>query len=399
MILLAETSVFKIDSQNFEDSLLVWPAEVIRDGGLVVFPTETVYGLGANALDSTAVRSIFEAKGRPQDNPLICHISDCEGLSILTKAVPQCAEAMAEAFWPGPLTMIFPKAECVPYEVSAGLDTVAVRMPSNEIARALIRLSGVPVAAPSANLSGRPSPTCFEHVERDMFGKVDVIIDGGECGVGVESTVVDVSVWPPVVLRPGGVTLEQLREVVPEVTLFDGHSSDVTGSGPARSPGLRHRHYAPRAAVYLLEGTGIEQATDIEKYLVKMVSGRLNGRKTGFMVSEETMSSLYSYISSNENCDIQSIKSFGAENMANGPVEFCNGAFVFDVVGRRNDLATVAHGLFRSLRNLDEAGVDVIMAETFPEIGMGLAVMNRLSRSAGGKKARDLTETAEFNLE
>ena len=384
---MAETSVFKIDPQSFEESLLVGPAEVIRDGGLVVFPTETVYGLGANALNSRAVMSIFEAKGRPQDNPLICHISDYEGLSILAKAVPKCAEAMAEAFWPGPLTMIFPKAGCVPYEVSAGLDTVAVRMPSNEIARSLIRLSGVPVAAPSANLSGRPSPTSFEHVQHDMFGKVDVIIDGGECGVGVESTVVDVSVWPPVVLRPGGVTMEQLTEVVPEVRLFEGHSSDVTGSGPARSPGLRHKHYAPRAAVYLLEGTGDEQATDIEKYLV---AGGLNGRKTGFMVSEETMSSLYSYISSRENCDIQSVKRFCEEKMANGPVEFCNGAFAFEVVGRRDDLTTVAHGLFRSLRDLDEAGVEVILAETFPEIGMGLAIMNRLSRSAGGKKARDL---------
>jgi len=388
---LVKTSVLKIHPDFVEENLLVEPAKVIREGGLVVFPTETVYGLGANALDPKAVKSIFEAKGRPQDNPLICHISDYDDLNMLVDHIPECAKAIAKQFWPGPLTMIFNKSKCVSTEVSAGLNTVAVRMPANKIAQELIRLSGKPIAAPSANLSGKPSPTNFEHVECDMLGKVDIIIDGGQCDVGLESTVLDVSVWPPVVLRPGGITLEQLQSVVADIKLFEGHSVEISDlKEPVRSPGLRHKHYAPKADVYLLEGTYQEQIDIIQSYLKKTALDCNTRKKTGFMISENVMKSLYKTIESFQTCSIPQFENFCFDEEIYPIMKTPNGKCVFKIVGKRDDLKSIAHELFKALRDLDELGVDIIIAESFPEDGVGLAIMNRLSRSSGGKTINHL---------
>ena len=238
-----KTKVIKIkDKTRPEDGELLEAAEILRSGGLVAFPTETVYGLGANALDEAAAKKIYAAKGRPSDNPLIAHISSMEELPALVREIPEAGRKLAEKYWPGPLTMIFPKKDVVPYGTTGGLDTVAVRMPSDPVANRLIKLAGIPVAAPSANTSGRPSPTRAEHVIEDMDGKIEMILDGGQVGIGVESTIVDVSGPVPTLLRPGAVTLEMLRETLGQVEVDPAILGPVKGDVKPKAPGMKYRH-------------------------------------------------------------------------------------------------------------------------------------------------------------
>ncbi len=348
------TQIIKVDTNATDwDKQLDQAAEILRSGGLVAFPTETVYGLGANALDETAVEAIYRAKGRPSDNPLIVHIADTAAVKDLADNTPQTAQALMDTFWPGPLTLIMPRSSLVPDIVTAGLDTVAVRMPSHPIASALIKKAGVPVAAPSANSSGKPSPTLAKHVIEDLMGKVDVIIDGGNAEVGVESTVLDITVTPPVILRPGGVTLEQLQSVLGDVV---GSPVPDTAEMPGtpKSPGMKYRHYSPKAMMLLVEGAPEQVAAEISKRAELYCR---EGTAVGILITDETAAlyepSLYSC------CKVLSL-------------------------GSRKDPNTLASNLFRCLREFDEKGVEVIMAETTDVKGIGQAVMNRLIKAAGG---------------
>ncbi len=241
------------DTEHVRDEELLEAAEIIRRGGLVAFPTETVYGLGGNALDEDAAKKIYAAKGRPSDNPLIAHVSCPEEVEPLVEYMPEAGKKLMEAFWPGPLTMIFPKSSRVPYGTTGGLETVAVRMPSDPVANRLIALAGVPIAAPSANTSGRPSPTTADHVWQDMNGRIDMIIDGGPVGIGVESTIVDVSGQVPVVLRPGAITMEMLRETLGEVTIDPAILGPMAEGVRPKAPGMKYKHYAPKAELTLVE--------------------------------------------------------------------------------------------------------------------------------------------------
>ncbi len=326
------TRIIKIDPDDFRQKELSEAAETLRNGGLCAFPTETVYGLGAIYSNPDAVLKIFKAKGRPADNPLIVHISCFEELSPLVKEVPQSAILLAEHFWGGPLTMILPKSSAVPKEVTAGLDTVAVRLPSHPIATALIRETGIPIAAPSANLSGKPSPTAARYVAEDMDGRADVIIDGGNAFFGIESTVVDLSVPVPQVLRPGAVTIEDLRRVL-------GKIEYGTGTGAPKSPGMKYKHYAPDASVYIVEG-------DAEKIIKREAD-----EKTGILTYKI-------------------------------PPENFDAGIVLDA---GKDAYGYAAHLFYYLRKFDEKGVTKILAVPPEEDGMGYSVRNRLYKSAGGK--------------
>ncbi|MGE5674887.1 MAG: L-threonylcarbamoyladenylate synthase [Mycobacterium leprae] len=343
------TRVFAVDAVNPEEEPLSEAAEVLRRGGLVAFPTETVYGLGANALDAQAVSGIFEAKGRPSDNPLIVHVSSPEQvLSVVTEVPPKARELMGR-FWPGPLTLVMPKASVVPDSVTCNLPTVGVRMPSHPVALALIMAAGVPVAAPSANKSGRPSPTRAEHVYEDLAGRMDILLDGGETGVGLESTVLDVTSDPPVLLRPGGVTVEQLREAVGTVILdkaMEGAKPDET----PRSPGMKYKHYAPRASVILVQGDVLPMEAKIRDLIYEYEE---EGSRVGVMCCVESR----------------------GQYMAPVVLEY----------GSRENLEGIASSLFDTLRAFDKHDVDVILAEGVPTNGIGLAIMNRLKRAAGGR--------------
>ena len=316
-------------------------AEILKNGGTVVFPTETVYGLGADALDSDATQKIFEAKGRPSDNPLIIHIADRKKLPSLVSEIPEMAETLMDAFWPGPLTLIFKKSEMVPKTVTGGLDTVAIRMPAQPVAAKLLSFADIPVAAPSANLSGKPSPTTLSHVKNDMDGRVDAIIDGGDCVVGVESTVLDISGNLPVLYRPGGVTLEQLESLVGNIQVA---TKPKEGEIP-KSPGLKYKHYAPEAEIQILHGS-IEQVTS---YITTMRKSYKVGVLT-FCEFPEFPDTIATY-------SLGSLKK---------PEE-------------------AANRLFAALRELDLLGVKYIFAPEIPETGVWRAVKNRLYRAAGDK--------------
>jgi len=331
------SKIIKINKNSPEVSKIKLAAEVIKKGGLVAFPTETVYGLGADALNEKAVKKIFKVKGRPADDPIIVHVADRKELKRLAEEIPEEAEELIERFWPGPLTLVLKKTERVPKVTTGGLETVAVRMPDNAIALSLIKEAGTPIAAPSANLFGKPSPTSAKHVEHDLGGKVDLIIDGGSTRIGVESTVLDVTSSPPVLLRPGGVTLEELREVVGEILLHPavkGRASRV-----ARAPGMKYRHYAPKAKLILVEGKPERVRRKIQQLLKKFKS-------PGVITTNEK----HSY----------------------------NGEVVF--IG--SEAKEIARNLFKVFREFDERGVDVILAESISETGLGLAVMNRLKKAA-----------------
>ena len=318
-----------------DDASIRRAAALLRAGELVAFPTETVYGLGADALNGEAAARIFAAKGRPADNPLIAHIAGESGLAGLIAGEPcACARALMRAFWPGPMTLIFPKSPRVPREVTAGLDTVAVRMPSHPVARALIRAAQTPIAAPSANRSGRPSPTTAAHVLEDMEGRIPLILDGGPCEVGLESTVVDVTGARPRILRPGGVTLEMLEGVVGFVDVDEGVLHQLQAGSQARSPGMKYKHYAPKGEVTIV--TGPRAAQEIAR-----LYDAADGRAAILAFSQADYGARRVY------------------RLKNAPGE-----------------------LFAALRQLDEDGMETIYAEDVPTTGVGLAVMNRLMRAA-----------------
>ncbi|MGB9661852.1 MAG: L-threonylcarbamoyladenylate synthase [Moorellaceae bacterium] len=344
------TKYIKIDPQVPELHKIRLAARILQRGGVVAFPTETVYGLGANALDGRAVRRIFLAKGRPQDNPLIVHVASLSMLRSLTSSLPSRALLLIQRFWPGPLTLVLPKSELVPPEVTAGLDTVAVRMPAHPVALALIKAARLPVAAPSANLSGRPSPTTGHHVLRDLRGKIDAVVDGGPATVGLESTVVDLTSAVPTILRPGGITREQLEEVLGEVALDPGLES--RNAAVPKSPGMKYIHYAPEGEVYLVEGELPRMVARIRELIAFF---QRKGRRVAVLATAET---------------------------ADGYLQDPRPDYL-EVLGSRRDLAQVAGRLFAALRNCDRHGAEVILAETFPEEGLGLAIMNRLRKAAG----------------
>ena len=322
-------------------------AEILKSGGLGAFPTETVYGLGANALDRDAVLSIFSAKGRPADNPLIVHIHDRKQLEPLCE-IPERALPLMDAFWPGPLTILCTRKPAIPDQVTAGLPTVAVRMPSHPVARAMLEACALPIAAPSANSSGRPSPTTAAHVLEDMNGKIPLIIDGGMCDVGVESTVLDLCHGDPVILRPGGVTREMISGVLNcEVSIAGSVLRPLRENEKALSPGMRYRHYAPHAVVTLVQGPEDHVVPLLEKLCREQ---ELSGKKSCVLCFSEHVSSLSA-------CHPHDIGSSGS------PSE-------------------IAHRLFDVLRRLDEEGMEMVFSEVIPPEGVGLAVMNRLGRAA-----------------
>lgn len=326
--------------ENTDEKQLERVGEILRNGGLVAIPTETVYGLAANVFDVQAVKKIFVAKGRPQDNPLIVHINELSQWDALVREIPENAKRLAAAYWPGPLTVILKKSEAVPDEVSAGLDTVAVRMPSHDVAAAIIGAAGVPLAAPSANISGKPSPTCFAHTVNDMDGKIDAIVDGGECDVGVESTVVSLAGEVPVLLRPGGITPEQLTDVLGELEINDAVCNKLAEGAVAASPGMKYMHYSPDADVILLRG-------DLE----------------GFC----------RYIAENHRDEDEALCFDGEEKIIGIPC-LC--------YGRQDDLTTQAHRVFDALREFDRKGTKRVFVRCPDSSGVGLAVFNRLIRAA-----------------
>lgn len=353
-----KTKLIQIQNpQEPQDEELLEAAEILRNGGLVAFPTETVYGLGANALDEKAAKKIYEAKGRPSDNPLIAHVSSMEEVYPLVSKVSEAAKKLAETFWPGPLTMIFPKSEAVPYGTTGGLDTVAVRMPSDPVANRMIALAKVPVAAPSANTSGRPSPTTAQHVLQDMDGRIDMILDGGPVGIGVESTIVDVSVEIPTVLRPGAITMEMLQEVLGEVRIDPAILGPMSADVKPKAPGMKYKHYAPKADLTLVEPANgrMEDPATLEAMIQKVrelaEEKLLAGYRVGIICTEESKGSYPSGM-------IRSI-------------------------GSREKRETIAHNLYAVLREFDDLKADYIFSESFPEDHLGQAIMNRLSKAAG----------------
>lgn len=350
-MILKSTRYIKIDSAHPGAGALEEAGQALRRGGLVAFPTETVYGLGANALDAKAVKGIFKAKGRPADNPLIVHVADSGDVSGLTSHIPESAVRLMESFWPGPLTLVLPASGAVPGEVTAGLKTVAVRMPAHPVALGLIRAAGLPVAAPSANISGSPSPTTAGHVMQDLRGRIDMVLDGGPAGLGLESTVLDLTSSPPAVLRPGGVTPEDLRAVLGQVEIVPADMCPE-GSRP-RSPGMKYPHYAPEAPLVLVEGSPGAVAS---KILDLAAEQQALGRRVGILSFSGT------------------------------PGYAAAGEVV--LAGRRERPETVAAELYSALRRFNELQVDLIIAEGIEEEGLGLAVMNRLRKAAGGRMVR-----------
>ncbi|MBQ8280337.1 MAG: threonylcarbamoyl-AMP synthase [Roseburia sp.] len=347
-----QTRVIRIDSEQIEE--MQEAAALIREGELVAFPTETVYGLGADALRPEASKKIYEAKGRPSDNPLIVHICKFEELERIAKEVPQQARKLADAFWPGPLTMVVWKNEKVPYTTTGGMDTVAVRMPNHPVALALIEKSGCLIAAPSANTSGKPSPTEAAHVALDMDGRIPMILDGGAVGIGIESTIVDLTEAKPMILRPGYITKEMLEEVLGEEVLIDPGilATDTTdpsqvGQKP-KAPGMRYKHYAPKADLVLVEGA-TDKVVDKINELAREAS--LTGKRVGVIATDETMDRYQADV-------------------------------VFSI-GARADEDAIAQHLYKILRDFDEQQVDAIYSESFATPRIGQAIMNRLLKAAG----------------
>lgn len=347
-----DTKIIEIHQNNIEKALIEEAAKIIKNGGVVAFPTETVYGLGANGLDVEAVKKIFRAKGRPQDNPLILHVCSIDQVEELVEEVPNIAKVCMERFWPGPLTIIFRKSSIVPDIITAGLDTVAIRMPNHSIALELIRFSDGPIAAPSANISGRPSPTSAKHVIEDMMGKVDMIIDGGSTGIGLESTVLDLSGDKPMILRPGGITEEDLRKIIPNVSLDFAIIKEDENLIP-KSPGQKYRHYAPKAEMIVFSGE-IERI--IEAIILRTKENINLGKKVGIICTDET-------------------KDFYKE---------CMSAIIISV-GSRVEQETIAHNLFNTLRIFDEENIDIILSEGVELSDLGVAIMNRMMKAASGK--------------
>lgn len=343
------TKILKIDKENIDKNSIIEAADLIKDGKIVAFPTETVYGLGANGLNENAVKDLFKAKGRPQDNPLILHISSIDQLKPLVKEISDIAYECIERFWPGPLTILFKKSSLVPYIITGGLETVAIRMPNNQIALELIRQSNVPIAGPSANLSGKPSPTSASHVIQDLDGKIEMIIDGGSTGVGLESTVLDLSGDTPMILRPGGVTMEDLIEFIPNISQDIGTIKEGDNIVP-KSPGQKYRHYAPKAEMIVYTGNIDDVVSKIKEQSFELIN---KGQIVGIMATEETKN----------NYQLGTIIS----------------------VGTRANKETIATNLFKTIRIFDDKKVDVILAEGVESDNIGMAIMNRMMKASGGK--------------
>ena len=345
-----ETQVIQIDEQNIDDAAresLSKAGRIIRNGGLVAFPTETVYGLGGDALNPESSKKIYAAKGRPSDNPLIVHVATMEDLETIVKEVPGEARKLAKAFWPGPLTMIMNKNDRVPLETTGGLGTVAIRMPNNRIALELIRQSGGFIAAPSANVSGRPSPTVARYCIEDLSGKIEMILDGGQVGIGLESTIVDLTSDTPMILRPGYITPDMLKEVLGEVAV-DGTIIDSSSTEKPKAPGMKYRHYAPRGELAIVQG---EQNKVTEYINLQAKEAAKAGKRVGVIATDASRSFYH--------------------------------ADVIKSVGDRNDESTIAHELFKVLREFDDEEVDVMFSESFDDSGIGMAIMNRLLKAAG----------------
>lgn len=321
--------------------------EILKQGGLVAFPTETVYGLGGNALDEKASEKIYAAKGRPSDNPLIVHIAEFEALEKIAARIPKEARMLADRFWPGPLTMIFRKTDQVPLETTGGLNTVAVRMPDHPVALALIRAAGGYVAAPSANLSGRPSPTCAAHVQEDLDGKIGMILDGGAVGIGLESTIIDLSEDTPTILRPGYISQKMLEEVIGSTQIDRAILSPDSKIRP-KAPGMKYRHYAPKASLTVVEG---EQERVVARINELLSAGEKKGERIGVIASAESAG--------------------------------CYQGGIVRTIGSRSDELSISRHLFGILRDFDTLAVDCIYSESFDTPQMGQAIMNRLMKAAG----------------
>lgn len=346
-----DTIISKVDFENpYNDAdILYKAAEIINKGGLVAFPTETVYGLGGDGLNPEASKKIYKAKGRPSDNPLILHISDLSQLNDLVEDVNDSAKKLISAFWPGPLTLVFKKKPIVPNETSGGLDTVAIRYPENKVANLFIKLCNTPIAAPSANTSGKPSPTRASHVEFDLKGKIDMIIDGGHCEFGLESTIVDVSGKDkPCLLRPGSITLEMLKEVLGDIAVDKAVVSKLSEGELPKAPGMKYTHYSPDAQVVIVRGKDEDIVKNINSFVEKSNS---EGYKTGVIATYENK-----------------------DKYKNTKVL---------VVGTKKEPATIGANLFKMLRKCDYYGIERVYAEGFKEDELGLAIMNRLKKAAG----------------
>jgi len=340
--------IIKVNPKKPQKKIIQMAAEIIKKGGLVAFPTETVYGLGANGLDKKAIKKIFKAKRRPQDNPLILHIADLKDLFKLAKKVPKEAQTLVQKFWPGPLTIVLFKRKSIPNEVSANRDTVAIRMPRNKIAQELIKASGVPIAAPSANLAGRPSPTSAKDVFEDLGREIDLILDGGKTKIGIESTVVDLTVKPPLILRPGAISIEELKKFLPNIKLHPFLIGKKLKEKTPKSPGMKYKHYAPEAPLILIQGNLKEK---IEKFQNLISFYKKQKKRIGIMVSKET-------------------KKF----LKNGKVNL--------ILGTQKNLKEIARNLFNALRQFDRKKIDIILCESFPEKEIGFAIMYRLKKAA-----------------
>lgn len=344
-----ETKIIQMSEEQIDKQKLEEAGAIIKAGGLVAFPTETVYGLGGDALNPASSKKIYAAKGRPSDNPLIVHIADMEALPPIVAEIPEQAKRLAEVFWPGPLTMIFRKSDLVPHETTGGLDTVAVRMPVHKVAREFIRAAGGYVAAPSANLSGRPSPTVAKYVAEDMDGRIEMIIDGGDVEIGLESTIVDMTVEEPMILRPGYITKEMLEEVLETVeedcTLMRADS----GQAP-KAPGMKYRHYAPKGDLTIVAGEALKVIDYINEQATQAAAG---GKKVGVIGTDATIGQYHAQV--------------------------CKSA------GNREQDSTIAKELYRILREFDDEEVEVIYSESFSTQGLGQAIMNRLLKAAGHK--------------
>ena len=371
------------DAAHPKEEELREAAQILQQGGLVAFPTETVYGLGGNALDETAAKRIYAAKGRPSDNPLIAHISSMEELLPLVSRIPEAGRRLAERFWPGPLTMIFPKSEQVPFSTTGGLDTVAVRMPSDPVAMKLIRMAGVPVAAPSANTSGRPSPTTADHVWEDLNGKIEMIVDGGAVGIGVESTIVDVTGPVPVILRPGFITLEMLQEMFDQVKIDPAILGPMADGVRPNAPGMKYKHYAPLGQLTLVElkeetkkalhTPGSSQWQEVEEA----------AQKRGISLEHADLESIYMALQTDKLAAEKEKQGAKTGVICTEETEKFYETKLKGRIGQRAQADTVAHNLYRVLRDFDDLQVEYIYSESFAGDHLGQAIMNRLNKAAG----------------
>lgn len=345
---MIQTKVAVVSESQIDTGIIKQAGDILQAGGLVAFPTETVYGLGGDALQKESSRKIYAAKGRPSDNPLIVHICKWEDIALIVQEIPEAAKKLAKAFWPGPLTMILKKSAAVPLETTGGLETVAIRMPENKIALALIAAAGGYIAAPSANTSGKPSPTCAAHVKEDLDGKIDMILDGGSVGIGLESTIVDLTDSAPTILRPGYITKKMLEEALSAPVETDKTILDANAKQAPKAPGMKYRHYAPKGELIIVDG---ELQAVTEKIRALAEEMHRQGKRVGIICTDETK----------------------------GQYE----ADCIESVGARCDEEAIARHLYAILRQFDSQNIECIYSEAFSDKGIGQAIMNRLLKAAG----------------